>query len=161
MFQCIVTNDQQTEQLGVLLAEQLPANSVILLQGDLGAGKTTFTKGIARGLGITQLIKSPTYTLVRSYTTGRLPLHHFDVYRLEESGSDGLGFEDYFEQAGICVVEWSQFIQDMIPSEVIEVSIERVLDQENARKITIQAKGARLESVVENFKKVGVSFGND
>lgn len=161
MFKCVVTNDQQTEQLGLLLAEQLKEPTIVLLHGELGAGKTTFTKGIAKGLNITQIIKSPTYTLVRSYETGRMPLHHFDVYRLEDCGSEGLGFEDYFEQNGICVIEWSQFIQDILPSEVIEVSIERLLGQENVREIIIKSKGKRLETIVENLKRAGVSFGDD
>ena len=99
-------NENETLALAQKLGELVQARDVILLEGDLGAGKTTFTKGLALGLGIEQVVKSPTYTIIREYTKGRLPLYHMDVYRLEEAGSDEMGLEEYFYGDGVSVVEW-------------------------------------------------------
>ncbi len=103
----IITNSpEQTEAAGAALAEHLSPGAVIAYRGDLGAGKTAFTRGLARGLGITEPVTSPTYTIVNEYTSGRLPLFHFDMYRL--SSADELfdiGWEDYLQRGGICAVE--------------------------------------------------------
>ena len=95
-MQFSVSNAELTQKIAEKLAKALHAGDVILLDGDLGAGKTTFTKGLARGLGIRKNVKSPTFTLIREYHEGRLPLYHMDVYRLEETGGDDLGLEEYF-----------------------------------------------------------------
>lgn len=100
MFTLTAKNEEETKWIAAQLAQLLEPKDVILLEGDLGAGKTTFTKGLAKGLGIDTVIKSPTYTLIREYTKGRLPLYHMDVYRLEDVGGDDMGF------GGISVWEW-------------------------------------------------------
>ena len=114
-MQFSVSNAELTQKIAEKLAKALHAGDVILLDGDLGAGKTTFTKGLARGLGIRKNVKSPTFTLIREYHEGRLPLYHMDVYRLEETGGDDLGLEEYFNGDGVSVVEWSQFVEDDLP----------------------------------------------
>ena len=117
MVQVNLPNRQATIELGQRLAPFLQAGDVLVLNGDLGAGKTTFTKGLATGLGINQMIKSPTFTIIREYQSGRLPLYHMDIYRLEDGGAEDLGLEEYFDGDGISVVEWAQFVADGLPPE--------------------------------------------
>ncbi|MDR0921236.1 MAG: tRNA (adenosine(37)-N6)-threonylcarbamoyltransferase complex ATPase subunit type 1 TsaE [Lactobacillales bacterium] len=118
---------EDTEKLGRIIGEVATASDVILLTGDLGAGKTTLTKGIALGLGIEQMVKSPTYTIVREYTTGRIPLYHMDVYRVE-SGADELGLDEYFEGDGLSVVEWGRMLGEELPDSYLELFIKKGLD---------------------------------
>lgn len=128
----------QTELLGASLARQLCPGDVIAFHGDLGAGKTAFTRGIARGLGIGEPVTSPTYTIVNEYLSGRIPLFHFDMYRLH-SGDDlfDIGWDDYLERGGICVVEWSENVSGALDNP-ISVTIEKVMDCEDQRIITIE-----------------------
>ena len=105
----VLNNPLETEAIAKIIGQKAQAGDVIVLTGDLGAGKTTMTKGIALGLGISQMIKSPTYTIIREYPQGRLPLYHMDVYRVEE-GADELGLDEYFEGDGLSVVEWLSLI---------------------------------------------------
>ena len=126
---------EQTEAIGAALAEKLSAGTVIAYKGDLGAGKTAFTRGLARGLGITEPVTSPTYTIVNEYLSGQIPLFHFDMYRL--SCADELfdiGWEDYLERGGICAVEWSENVADALDCP-IWVTIEKT--GEESRKITV------------------------
>ena len=126
----------QTEALGAALAKLLPAGTILAYRGDLGAGKTAFTRGLARGLGCTDLVTSPTYTIVNEYLGGRLPLFHFDMYRL--ASSDDLwdiGWEDYLDRGGICAVEWSENVEDAMEGAVC-VTIEKL--GEETRRITIE-----------------------
>ena len=125
-----------TEALGAALGRILPAGTVIAYRGDLGAGKTAFTRGLARGLGYGEPVTSPTYTIVNEYLGGRLPLFHFDMYRLV-SADDlwDIGWEDYLERGGVCAVEWSENVADAM-EEPITVTIEKL--GENQRKITIE-----------------------
>ena len=126
----------QTEALGAALAKVLPAGTILAYRGDLGAGKTAFTRGLARGLGCTDLVTSPTYTIVNEYLGGRLPLFHFDMYRL--ASSDDLwdiGWEDYLERGGICAVEWSENVDDAMEGAV-SITIEKL--GEETRRITIE-----------------------
>lgn len=140
-----VTNSpEQTEMLGGLLAAQLRAGDVIAFYGDLGAGKTAFTRGLARGLGSRMQVTSPTYTIVNEYPDGRLPLYHFDLYRL--GSSDDLfdvGWEDYLDRGGVCAVEWSERAPDAL-SSAIRVEITRVGD--DCRRITVTG-GRELAAV--------------
>ncbi len=132
----------ETERLGQQLGKLLEPGQVVALQGPLGAGKTALIRGIARGLGVTEPVTSPTYTIVNEYSTGRVPLFHFDMYRL--SGPEDLfdiGWEDYLERGGICVVEWSERVLDALERPV-SVCIEKQ-ERENTRKITI--KGGNCE----------------
>jgi tRNA threonylcarbamoyladenosine biosynthesis protein TsaE len=116
---------EETRALGRELSRALRENAVIGLSGDLGAGKTEFVKGIAEGLGSTDPVTSPTFTLVHEYRSGRLPLFHMDFYRLEtEKELDEIGFDDYLLQQGICAIEWADRFQDRIPRDAIRVEIQ-------------------------------------
>ena len=132
-----VTNSPaETEALGQRLAETLQPGDVIAYTGDLGAGKTAFTRGLARGLGITERITSPTFTIVNEYLGGRLPLFHFDMYRLRSSEDlFDIGWEDYLERGGVCAVEWSENVADALDG-AIWITIEKTGD--DSRKITIE-----------------------
>ena len=134
-----VTNSPaETEALGQRLAERLQPGDVIAYTGDLGAGKTAFTRGLARGLGITERITSPTFTIVNEYQGGRLPLFHFDMYRLGSSDElYEIGWEDYLARGGVCAVEWSENVADALEEDCIRVDI-RQGDTENQRKITVE-----------------------
>ena len=133
-----VTNSPaETEALGQRLAETLQPGDVIAYTGDLGAGKTAFTRGLARGLGITERITSPTFTIVNEYLGGRLPLFHFDMYRLGSSEElYEIGWEDYLAR-GVCAVEWSEIVADALEEPCIRVDI-RQGETENQRKITVE-----------------------
>ena len=127
----------ETQALGTKLAKRLQPGDVIAYFGDLGAGKTALTRGIAQGLGITDIVTSPTYTIVNEYLTGRLPLFHFDMYRLGSSDElFDIGWEDYLARGGVCAVEWSENVQDALEAP-ITVRIDRVPDGDDCRRITI------------------------
>jgi tRNA threonylcarbamoyladenosine biosynthesis protein TsaE len=129
---------QQTEAVGAALGRAVKPGTVIAYLGDLGAGKTAFTRGLARGLGIRGAVTSPTYTVVNEYTDGRLPLFHFDMYRL--SSSDDLwdiGWEDYLLRGGVCAVEWSERVWDALENP-ITVRIEKLSD--DCRRITLEGE---------------------
>ncbi|MFC7746020.1 tRNA (adenosine(37)-N6)-threonylcarbamoyltransferase complex ATPase subunit type 1 TsaE [Lentibacillus kimchii] len=136
-------SEDETAQFAQQLAELLKPGDVLTLEGDLGAGKTAFAKGLASGLGVTRIVNSPTFTIIKEYS-GELPLYHMDVYRLEDSDED-IGFEEYFHGDGICVVEWAHFIQDYLPSEYLTVSIDYVDDY--TRLLKLFPRGAHFESV--------------
>ena len=126
----------ETEAIGAALGKILPPGTVIAYRGDLGAGKTAFTRGLAKGLGCTDMVTSPTYTIVNEYLSGRIPLFHFDMYRL--ASSDDLwdiGWEDYLERGGVCAVEWSENVEDALEG-AIDVTIEKT--GEESRRITIE-----------------------
>lgn len=148
MKQLTMTSRQQTIDLGKQLAQGLQAGDVIILEGDLGAGKTTFTKGLAAGLGIPDMIKSPTFTIIREYQDGRLPLYHMDVYRLENGGGDELGLEEYFDGDGVSVVEWPQYVADELPDEYLAINFKRT-STESSRIITLQPHGKHFEQLIE------------
>ena len=120
----------QTEQemidFGEKLATYMFPNFILTLKGDLGAGKTTFTKGIGKGLGVKKVINSPTFTIVKVYH-GKMTLYHFDAYRLEGQDEE-LGFEEMFEDDGVCVIEWPQFIENILPLEHMEIYIKKNKD---------------------------------
>ena len=126
----------ETEALGEKLAQALKPGTVIAFRGDLGAGKTAFTRGLARGLGAADRVTSPTYTIVNEYLGGKMPLFHFDMYRLGSSDDlFDIGWEDYLERGGVCAVEWSENVADAM-EDALTICIEKVSDTE--RKITIE-----------------------
>ena len=132
----ITHSPEETEKIGEALAKSLQPGTILAYRGDLGAGKTAFTRGLARGLGCKETVTSPTYTIVNEYLGGRLPLFHFDMYRL--ASSDDLwdiGWEDYLEREGVCAVEWSENVQDAM-EDAITVTIEKL--GETTRRITIE-----------------------
>ena len=133
--------EEQTEALGVRLGQLLQPGAVIAYTGDLGAGKTAFTRGIARGLGIGDRVTSPTFAIVNEYEGGRLPLFHFDMYRLTSSDElFDIGWEDYLSRGGVCAVEWSENVMDALPEDTVWVRIAR--EGDTGRSITI--KGVEL-----------------
>ncbi len=135
-MQYITNSPAETENLGAALASQLKPGTVLAFRGDLGAGKTAFTRGLARGLGYRESVTSPTYTIVNEYLGGRLPLFHFDMYRLSSAEELwDIGWDDYLERGGICAVEWSENVADAMEG-AITVSI-RVLG-EQSRQIEIE-----------------------
>ena len=126
----------QTEDLAAAFVKLLRPGTVIAFRGDLGAGKTAFTRGLARGLGITDPVTSPTYTIVNEYLSGRIPLFHFDMYRLRSADElFDIGWDDYLERGGICAVEWSENVADALEDPFV-VTIEKV--DETTRKITFE-----------------------
>ena len=142
-MELITRSPEETEKLGAALAEKLLPGTVIAYRGDLGAGKTAFTRGLARGLGCREQVTSPTYTIVNEYLGGRMPLFHFDMYRL--SSADDLfdiGWEDYLERGGVCAVEWSEQVAEALPPEAVRVTIARCPDHEDWRSITIEGADA-------------------
>ena len=127
----------ETQRVGAALAKTLRGGEVIAFLGDLGAGKTAFTRGLAEGLGVTDAVTSPTYTIVNEYLTGRLPLFHFDMYLLGSSEELlDIGWEDYLARGGVCAVEWSENVQDALEAP-ITVRIDRVPGGDDCRRITI------------------------
>ena len=131
----ITTSSEQTEAVGAALGAVLKPGTVIAYTGDLGAGKTAFTRGVARGLGAMERVTSPTYTIVNEYLSGRLPLFHFDMYRLESSDDLwDIGWEDYLQRGGVCCVEWSENVADAMEN-ALYISIEKT--GQDSRKITI------------------------
>ena len=132
----LTNSPEETENIGKRLGEKLTPGAVIAYQGDLGAGKTAFTRGVALGLGAKEQVTSPTYTIVNEYLSGRLPLFHFDMYRL--ASSDDLwdiGWEDYLDRGGICAVEWSENVADAM-EDAIYIRIEKT--GEESRRITVE-----------------------
>ncbi|MDA5109814.1 tRNA (adenosine(37)-N6)-threonylcarbamoyltransferase complex ATPase subunit type 1 TsaE [Brevibacillus thermoruber] len=136
-----------TQRFAERLAERLRPGDFLALEGDLGAGKTTFTQGLARGLGVRQVVNSPTFTIIKEYQ-GRLPLYHMDVYRVGDD-VDSLGLDEYFFGDGVCVVEWASLIEDVLPQERLTV----ILRNEGAdtRRIELVPQGERYVTLCEEF----------
>lgn len=121
----IIKNEEETREFGIALAGKLERGSIVALIGDLGTGKTALSKYIAEGLGISEMITSPTFTIVQEYHSGRLPLYHFDVYRIRDvEEMYELGYEEYFYGDGVSIVEWADNIMELIPDEAIVIRIE-------------------------------------
>ena len=131
---------EETLEIGKLLGENAAPGEVYALIGDLGAGKTVFTKGFAQGLGIEEPVNSPTFTILQIYEEGRIPLYHFDVYRIDEPEEmEEVGFDEYIDGDGVCLIEWAGRIGDLLPPEVIVVRIEKNLDRgPDYRRITVR-----------------------
>ena len=148
-FDININNLAETQALAQKLADIVEPQDTITLEGDLGAGKTTFTQAFAKGLGITRTVNSPTFTIMKQYS-GRLPLNHLDVYRLEDSDED-LGWEEIFYGDAVTVVEWAHLIERDLPGERLAIEIRRV--DENARVITLIPFGKRYELLCEELLK--------
>lgn len=145
-----LTNRDATIALGKKIGQQLVAGDVLVLDGDLGAGKTTFTKGLAAGLEIPDIIKSPTFTIIHEYQDGRIPLYHMDAYRLENGGAEDLGLDEYFDGDGVSVVEWAQFAEDELPDEFLAITFKRT-DDENKRILTFDPRGQHFQQMVDQL----------
>ena len=123
-------SEKETFAVAEEIARQASPGDIYLLEGDLGVGKTVFAKGFAHGLGITEPVTSPTFTIVQEYHEGRLPLYHFDVYRIADvEEMDEIGYEDYFFGDGVCLIEWAELIRDILPEQCVEVTITKELDK--------------------------------
>ena len=131
---------EETFAVGKKIGENAVPGQIYTLVGDLGVGKTVFTQGVAAGLGITEPISSPTFTIIQEYETGRLPFYHFDVYRIGDiEEMEEIGYDDYFFGKGICLIEWANLIQEILPENLIEVTIEKDLSKGfDYRRITIR-----------------------
>lgn len=142
----IIKSAESMIELGEKIGEKLEPNMIITLLGDLGAGKTTITKGIAKGMGITGIINSPTFTIMKIHQ-GKMPLFHMDVYRLDNSTGDDY-LEEYFYMDGVCVIEWATNLSDIIPDERLELYIKNI--DETSRDLTFVAKGKEYEKLLES-----------
>ena len=133
---------EETYELGEKLGQEAVPGQIICLNGDLGVGKTVFTQGFAAGLGITEPVNSPTFTIVQQYDEGRLPLYHFDVYRIGDiSEMDEIGYEDCFYGEGVCLIEWSQLIEEILPPQITSVTIEKDVEKGfDYRRICVEEK---------------------
>ena len=144
----IETNSaSETLALGGKLGKAAKPGQIYTLNGDLGVGKTVLTQGFAKGLGITEAVNSPTFTIIQEYTEGRLPFYHFDVYRIGDlEEMEEIGYDDYFFGQGICLIEWAELIEEILPEKRIEVTIEKDLEKGfEYRKITIEERGEKIE----------------
>ena len=144
-----LTNRDATIALGKKIGQQLVAGDVLVLDGDLGAGKTTFTKGLAAGLEIPDIIKSPTFTIIHEYQDGRLPLYHMDAYRLENGGAEDLGLEEYCDGDGVSVVEWAEFVEDELPADFLAIHFKRT-DDDNTRVLEFEPHGQHFDQIVKS-----------
>lgn len=147
MFERIINSEQETEELAKQLAALLKPADVLTLEGDLGAGKTTFTKSVAKGLGITRNVNSPTFTILKQYE-GRLPLNHLDVYRLADSDED-LGWDELFYRDAVSIIEWAHLIETDLPPERLAIEILRLEDEQ--RKFAFTPFGKRYEQLCEEL----------
>ena len=140
-------SERETEDIGAALARTLQPGDVIALRGGLGMGKTAFVRGLARGLGYPGRVTSPTFALVNEYEGGRLPLFHFDLYRLDGAGElYDLGWDEYQERGGVCAVEWSERADELFPPDTITVTLERVPDSDASRRVIITGKSLKAFS---------------
>ncbi len=131
-----IANETETEKLGERIGQAAVPGMVVALIGDLGTGKTTLTKSIARGLGVTETVTSPTFNIIREYKSGRIPLYHFDVYRIADPDEMfELGYEEYFYGDGICVVEWADIIEELLPEDAVIIHIDRGASEEEREYI--------------------------
>lgn len=145
---------EETKQYGVKLGQLLQPGNVVCLIGELGAGKTAFVSGIAKALKIDEYITSPTFTIVNEYY-GTLPLYHFDAYRINQSDEMyDVGYEDYISGEGVCVIEWANQIQDILPKDYLKIHIERQAeDNENYRTISFESEGDKYINILETLDK--------
>ena len=148
-----VNSTQEMQQLGAVIAQTAQAHDLLLLNGDLGAGKTTLTQGIGRELGIKRPVKSPTFTIVREYPEASLPLYHMDFYRLEEDDLSSIDLNAYLAEPGIVVIEWPEIVQEQLPETFLEITIKRVDDSWDSTKriVEFDAKGKRNNQWSKNI----------
>ena len=145
-YKCVTNSTIETMELAQKIMSKKFPNLIICLDGDLGSGKTVFTKGIANALGISEVITSPTFTIIKEYLDGDLPLYHMDVYRLN-GNTDGIGIEEYFIKDGIIVIEWSATIKDILPKERLDIIIKT--EKENERILVLEPHGKKYEELCE------------
>ncbi len=141
-------SESETIELAQNIESEKFPNMVICLTGDLGSGKTVFAKGFAQALEVKEEVTSPTFNIIKEYTSGEMPLYHMDVYRLEESKQD-LGIEEYFTKKGVTIIEWADMIEDQLPDRRLDIRIKNSIEDEDKRIITITPHGKKYEDVCE------------
>ena len=147
-YKVISRSEKDTISLAQNIESEKFPNMVICLMGDLGSGKTVFTKGFASSLEIEEDITSPTFNIIKEYNTGEIPLYHMDVYRLEGKGDD-IGIEEYFTKGGVCIIEWADMISDILPEERLEIKFKLSDEDEDTRIISITPYGQAYEDICE------------
>ena len=147
-FKVTTYSEEETIELAQNIESEKFPNMVICLMGDLGTGKTVFTKGFAQALEVKEEVTSPTFTIIKEYTSGELPLYHMDVYRLEGKVED-LGIEEYFNKKGITIIEWADMIEDYLPDKRLDIKIKSSAEDEDKRIITITPYGRKYEELCE------------
>ena len=150
MVKIYLENEEKTREIGSKLGELLTPKSVICLIGDLGAGKTTMTQSLARALGVDDYITSPTFTIVNEYE-GKMPLYHFDAYRIGSSEEMyDIGFDEYIDGEGVCIIEWANLIEDILPDEYLYIEMNY---KETGREMILTPKGEKYEEIVKELSK--------
>lgn len=139
-------NEIETMEIAQNIESEKFPNMVICLDGELGSGKTVFTKGFAQALGIEEIITSPTYTIIKEYPNGEMPLYHMDVYRLD-GNSEGIGIEEYFTKGGVVIIEWAETIKDILPKERLDIKF-KIIDEEK-RVLIFSPHGKKYEELLE------------
>lgn len=147
----ISKSKENTQKLGAFMANMFIPGDVCLLKGDLGAGKTTFTAGVAKELNVKDDVISPTFNIMKCYFKGRIPLYHIDAYRLENQNIE-LGLEEYIEGDGVCFIEWPQYIEPLLPDETLSITLRNIGDDE--REITLEGNTPHFEEIIEAVKGV-------
>ena len=145
-------NKEETKELGRFLAPLFSRGDVCLLKGDLGAGKTTFTGGVAEGLHITEKVISPTFNIMKCYFHGDLPLYHIDAYRLEEQNIE-LGLDEYIEGDGVCLIEWPMYIEGLLPDEYLEITLTN--EGGDHRRIVFSSNSEHFDEIVSSLERRG------
>jgi tRNA threonylcarbamoyladenosine biosynthesis protein TsaE len=141
---------EDTALIGKLCASHFSSGDVVLLKGDLGAGKTTFTGGVAKGLGIKEDVISPTFNIMKCYFKGRIPLYHIDAYRLENQNIE-IGLDEYIEGDGVCLIEWPMYIEKLIPDDYLEITINNLGGDK--RRLAFEAHGDRFDALIAKLKE--------
>ena len=149
-YKLITYSEQETIELAQNIESEKFPNMVICLTGDLGSGKTVFTKGFAKALEIDEEVTSPTFNIIKEYTSGEMPLYHMDVYRLDGNVAD-LGIEEYFTKKGITIIEWADMITDYLPDKRLDIKIRSSMDDEDKRIITLTPHGKKYEDLCEDI----------
>lgn len=148
MIKIETKSSDETQKLARKIGSKLFAGSTILLTGDLGAGKTCFTQGLAKQLGITRTVNSPTFTILKIYNDGKLPLYHIDAYRLSDGFQD-VGFSELMEDNGVVVIEWPEYIKELLPREYLLIDIKWI--DENTRVLNVDAVGDRYQQILKEI----------
>ncbi|MEG1495217.1 MAG: tRNA (adenosine(37)-N6)-threonylcarbamoyltransferase complex ATPase subunit type 1 TsaE [Bacilli bacterium] len=148
MYKLTTRNEKETVELAQNIESEKFPNMVICLEGDLGSGKTVFTKGFAHAMGIEEAVTSPTFNIIKEYSSGELPLYHMDVYRLDGKVEE-LGLDEYFHKDGVVIIEWSDMIKEYLPEERLEIKIRVLDDLEDARVFIINPIGKQYEDLCE------------
>ena len=155
-YRFIAHSEQDTDFLAGRLAPHLSPGAVLALSGDLGAGKTRFSQALARTLGVTETVNSPTFTIIKEYEGREMPFYHMDVYRISQAEADELGLDEYFFGAGVCVVEWADVIPDLLPEERLELRIAAGVSGGAARTFSVRPHGEPYASICAALAEEGV-----